>query len=405
MKIAHFDCPAGASGNMILGALIDAGLDVAWLESELRKLALPAWQLVRQRVVRQGISALHVDFDVQAASEAPRGLTQIQSLIASAGLSPRVRAHALAMFARLGGVEAAVHGVPVEQVHFHEIGAVDAILDVVGAALAFDALEFEKVNVSRINVGGGVVRAAHGVLPVPAPATVRLLEGSAATLYSSTDVGELLTPTGALVLTEFATSYGPAPALQLRRHGYGAGARDLDFPNVLRVLVGAAAEGPTTDTAVVFETNIDDMNPQIYPHVTERLFAVGALDVTTTALGMKKGRPGVLLSAIAPPERVEAVIDVLLAETTTLGVRMYDVRRAKLERRSYTVDTPYGAIGVKASYVGRRRRDVAPEAEDCRRAALAHRTPFRSVYDAARAAGLLNVPETVPPPADEGATS
>ena len=392
MKVAHFDCPSGASGNMILGALLDAGLEAAGLEAELRKLDLPAWTLEQERVRKGPIAALQVDFAVpdRPGGHTERSYGEIDALIATSDLAATPKARARAMFRRLAEAEAAVHGVPVAEVHFHEVGAVDSILDIVGVAVAVDLLGIGEAGVSRINVGGGTVRTQHGVLPVPAPATVRLLEGTGAEIYSTTEEAELLTPTGALVLTSLATAYGPSPAMRVVAHGYGAGHADLSTPNVLRATLGERDDrgGFESDHAAVVETNIDDMNPEFYAYVADRLWAAGALDVATTPISMKKGRPGTQLSVIVEPSNLDAVAEVLLTETTTLGVRTYDVRRLKLTRQQFVVGTHYGPIGVKAAYMHGRLRDVAPEAEDCRRAAEAHQVPLRTVYDAARAAGL-----------------
>ncbi len=408
MRIAHFDCPAGASGNMFLGACLDAGLDQDALEAGLRLLELPPWRLATRRVRRGTIAALHAEFELPDAEPSGghphRAYGEIDELIAAANIADGPKSRARAMFHRLAEVEGRVHDVATADVTFHEVGAVDSILDIVGAALAVELLELDEVTVSRINVGGGSVATQHGLLPVPAPATLRLLDGSGALTYSTTEQAELLTPTGALLLTSLASAYGPQPGMRIQAHGYGAGTLELDSPNILRVTIGDRTEELHGDQVVVVETNIDDMNPELYDYVAERLFESGALDVTTTPIGMKKGRPGTQLSAIVPSGAVDAIVHVLMRETTTLGVRCHDVRRLKLPRHEFSVDTRYGPVRVKVSYLDDVLRDVAPEAEDCRAAAAAHGAPYRSVYDAARSAGLAAAPRKPPMSSDrEGA--
>ncbi len=388
---------------MILGALLDAGLEAGALEHELRKLELPEWRLQTQRVKRGSLAALYADFVVQGLPGEARAYPAIDGLIAASDVCEPARTRARGMFRRLAEVEAAVHGVALEQAHFHELGAVDSVLDIVGAAVAMHLLGIESVRVSPLNVGGGTVSTQHGELPVPAPATLALLEGEGAHVYSTVDDTELLTPTGALILTSFAQSYGPLPAMRVRAHGYGAGRMELPFPNVLRVTLGDPAPADEADRVTVVETDIDDMNPELLAHAGDQLIAAGALDVTTTALGMKKGRTGTRITAIAPPERADAVVEALLRETTTLGVRMHEARRRKLPRREFTVTTEFGRITVKASYLNHRLRDVAPAADDCRQAALRYGQPVRTVYDAARAAGLEEAPTQLEPGSAGGA--
>jgi len=398
MTIARVDCPSGASGNMFLGALLDAGLDQAALEAELRTLDLPPWRLVRQAVRKGPIAATHMDFEIEAATE--HGTlshpASMEAVIAASGLAVPIKDRAQAMVRRLAVAEAAVHGVDPNDAHFHELGAVDAVLDIVGACVAVDLLDITAMSASAINTGTGTVNTSHGVLPVPAPATLQLLQGSPLEIYANDVDAELLTPTGALVLTAFTTHAGQAPAMRVTATGYGAGTADLAIPNVLRVTLGEAAGTLGTDVVTVIEANVDDMNPEHYPSVSERLFEAGALDVTLTPLVMKKGRPGTLIRVLAPPETTDAAVDLLLRETSTLGVRLHDARRVKVPRHVLRVDTPYGPIAVKASYLDGRLRDVAPEADDCARAAREHDAPLQTVYDAARAAAWEAAPPTQP---------
>lgn len=398
MTIARVDCPSGASGNMFLGALLDAGLDQAALEAELRTLDLPPWRLVRQAVRKGPIAATHMDFEIEAATE--HGTlshpASMEAVIAASGLRAPIKHRAQAMVRRLAVAEAAVHGVDPDHAHFHELGAVDAVLDIVGACVAVDLLDITAMSASAINTGTGTVNTSHGVLPVPAPATLQLLQGSPLEIYANDVDAELLTPTGALVLTEFTTQAGQAPSMRVTATGYGAGTADLAIPNVLRVTLGVAASTLGTDVVTVIEANVDDMNPEHYPSVSERLFEAGALDVTLTPLVMKKGRPGTLIRVLAPPDTTDTAVDLLLRETSTLGVRLHDARRVKVPRQSLRVDTPYGPIAVKASYLNGRLRDVAPEADDCARAAREHDVRLQTVYDAARAAAWEAAPPTPP---------
>ena len=398
MTTAYFDCLAGASGNMILGALLDAGLDKTRLLAELRKLDLPPWKLRDEPVQRGLIQARLVDFDIEDRGH-HHPYTDIDTRIAAADLKPQIRDEARQIFRNLAEAEAHVHGTPVNQVQFHEVGAADSVLDVVGAAVAFHLLGIHRVVVSPINTGSGWVETAHGRLPVPAPATTQLLAGSGAVAYGSDVKFELLTPTGAAVLTHVAHAHGPLPPMRVLQTGYGAGTARLAIPNVLRVTLGQPVQSNQADTATVIETNIDDMNPEAYEYVAHRLFAAGALDVWTAPIVMKGGRPATQLCALGANDTVAALIDLILAETTTLGVRTHQVQRTKLQRASYTVSTPYGDIRVKASYLHGTLRDAAPEAADCRRIAADRGVPWRDVYDAARSAGRAAAPPS-PDPAD-----
>ena len=398
MTTAYFDCLAGASGNMILGALLDAGLDKPRLLAELRKLDLPPWKLRDERVQRGLIQARLVDFDIEDRGH-HHPYTDVDARIAAADLKPQIRDEARQIFRNLAEAEAHVHGTPVNQVEFHEVGAADSVLDVVGAAVAFHLLGIDHVVVSPINTGSGWVETAHGRLPVPAPATTQLLAGSGAVAYGSDVKFELLTPTGAAVLTHAAHAHGPLPPMRVLQTGYGAGTARLAIPNVLRVTLGQPVQSNQADTATVIETNIDDMNPEAYEYVAARLFAAGALDVWTAPIVMKGGRPATQLCALGANDTVAALIDLILAETTTLGVRTHQVQRTKLQRAGYSVATPYGDIRVKASYLHGTLRDAAPEAADCRRIAADRGVPWRDVYDAARSAGRAAAPPS-PDPAD-----
>ena len=376
---------------MVLGALLDAGLDKARLMDELKKLNLPDWKLLDQHVQRGPLRARHVDFEIEDRDN-HHAYVEIDNRIASANLPDQIRDMAQALFKRLAEAEAHVHGVPIKDVEFHEVGASDSLLDLVGASVAFDLLAIDHVTVSPINVGGGSVMTAHGQLPVPAPATAQLLAHSSAVAYGSEVDFELLTPTGAVILTHVADAYGPLPTMRINHVGYGAGTADLTIPNMLCVTLGTSHEGHESDMATVIETNIDDMNPELYTYVSERLFAAGALDVWTAPIVMKKGRPGTQLAVLAKANSVRDLINLILTETTTLGVRVHEVHRTTLPRKSLTVETQYGRVRVKASYQHGSLRDVAPEATDCGRIASEYGVAWREVYDAARLAGLASAP-------------
>jgi pyridinium-3,5-bisthiocarboxylic acid mononucleotide nickel chelatase len=390
MKIAYFDCFSGASGDMLLGALLDAGLELGRLEAELHRLPLPDWSITAEKTKKKGIAATQVR--VHSGEHHPhRGLAEILRLIdhgREAGLAPAVAERASAIFRRLGEAEAKIHNVPVEQIHFHEVGAVDAIVDIVGASAGFALLGIEDFHASALNVGGGRVEAAHGVMPVPAPATAELVRG--APTYSSGIERELLTPTGAAILTTIVHHFGPLPPMRIAAIGYGSGTTDLPSQaNVLRMFVGEAVPqgGIASDeTITVIEASVDDLNPQVYAYFAERALGAGALDVSSAPLQMKKGRPGQLITVLAPPGRADSLVDLFFRETTTIGVRAWEARRRVLAREMVRVETPYGAVAVKVARLNGRVLNASPEFEDCRRLALERNVPLKQVQAAASAA-------------------
>ena len=389
MKIAYFDCFSGASGDMLLGALVDSGLELARLEAELRRLPLPDWSLSAEKTKKKGIAATHVR--VHTHEHHPhRGLSEILRIIEAgraAGLAPRAAERASAVFRRLGEAEAKIHDVPVESIHFHEVGAVDAIIDIVGACAGFELLGIEEFYSSPLNTGSGRVEAAHGVLPVPAPATAELILGAAT--YSSGIDRELLTPTGAAILTTLVRRFGPLPPMNIAAIGYGAGTADLpQQANVLRMFLGeSAATGLACDeTIAVIEASVDDLNPQVYAYFAERALAAGALDVSSAPQQMKKGRPGQLITVLAPTGLADSLADLFFRETTTIGVRSWEARRRVLAREIVRVDTPYGPIAVKVARSNGRILNAAPEFEDCRRIAIERGAPLKDVLAAAVAA-------------------
>jgi uncharacterized protein (TIGR00299 family) protein len=391
MKTLYFDCFAGASGDMILGALISAGVEPEAFKQQLSLLGVSGYTIDFETVDRSGISATYAR--VQTPPEhSHRHLSDILKIIYSSRLSDSVKDRAAKIFARLAEAEARVHNEPVEQVHFHEVGAVDAIIDVVGAAIGFELLGIERFVASPLHVGSGTVDMDHGRYPVPPPAVAELLKG--VPFYSTDIIGELVTPTGAAIITTVCAGYGPIPQLSLERAGYGAGTREYKkFPNALRVLIGeeeacltAKSTESTDERLWMIETNMDDISPQILGHVMDRAFELGALDCYFTSVQMKKNRPGVLLSVLCREEQRAPLSELLFSETTTLGIRAYEVERRALERRIVTVETQYGPIDVKVAQLNGHIIKEMPEYEQCRQAAREANVPLRIVEEAARVA-------------------
>jgi pyridinium-3,5-bisthiocarboxylic acid mononucleotide nickel chelatase len=380
VKTTYFDLISGASGDMILGALVDAGLPFAELRAALNLLGLPEFELTESRVMRGAFAATKIDVHTADTVHA-RGLAEIEQIIAAGRLPAGIQERALRVFRRMAKAEAGIHGVPVETVHFHELGAVDTIVDVTGALLALERLGVQRVISSPVPLGRGMARSAHGLMPLPAPATVALLRG--ARVVGVDHPVETVTPTAAALLAELAEDFGPIPPMQLTAVGYGAGTRTTPEPNVLRVLLGDVEDVRSgAETLVMLETNIDDMSPELHGYVMERLLAAGALDAYLTPVLMKKGRPGVVLSVLCRPVDASRLRSLLFAETTTLGIRTCEITRHCLPREVWTAHTPYGEIRVKvARWEGGEK--AAPEYEDCRRAAELHGVPLQQVYQAA----------------------
>jgi len=385
MKAVYFDCPSGASGDMILGALVDVGVSLDALRGELAKLGLPGWRLAAREVRRGAFRATKVDVEVEGGAHEHRHLADIVRILEASGLARPVVDGAVRIFRRLAEAEARAHGSSVDEVHFHEVGAVDAIVDVTGAVVALGLLGAETIHVSALPIGGGFVESAHGRMPIPGPGTAELLRN-----FPVVDTGvqmELVTPTGAAILTTLAAGAGRMPAMTVERVGYGAGSRDLPgTPNVLRVFVGEVAGSPATETVAQVETTIDDMSPQLYEPLMERLFEAGALEVFYTPIQMKKSRPGTMVKIICPEMRIEAVSEVIFRETTTIGFRYQPMGRIELARRTVTAKTPHGPIRMKVSVYNGEVVQVTPEYEDCRRAALKAGLPLKQVMREAAAA-------------------
>jgi pyridinium-3,5-bisthiocarboxylic acid mononucleotide nickel chelatase len=385
MKTLYFDCFAGASGDMILGAMVAAGVDPRALEDQLSLLGVRGYNIEIETVDRSGISATYVRVKTVHEHE-HRHLSDILKIIYDSRLTDTVKNRAAKIFSRLAEAEAHVHNVPGEQVHFHEVGALDAIIDVVGAAICFELLGIERFVCSPLHVGSGTINMSHGRFPVPPPAVAELLRN--APVYSTDIEGELVTPTGAAIITAVCSEFGALPHMTLESTGYGAGTREYEkFPNALRVLVGREeTESPGAELLCMVETNVDDLSPQVLGYVMERALELGALDCYFTPIQMKKNRPGVMLSVLCRKPERKKFTDLLFAETTTLGVRTYEVERRALDRDTVRVETQYGPIDVKVARMNGRVVKEMPEYEQCRQAALNANVPLRRVEQAARLA-------------------
>ncbi len=382
VKIAYFDCSAGASGDMILGAMVDAGLDPDALNRELARLRVGA-SVRFTPSNKNGLACTQAVVDMDSCSHpVHRHLSDIRQLIHASDLSAEIKERSVSVFTRLAQAEAKVHGTDVEAIHFHEVGAVDAIMDVVGAVAGLSLLGIEAVYCSALHVGSGSVRCHHGVLPVPAPAVLELVKG--VPVYSTGVKGELLTPTGAAVLTTLARQFGAMPPMLMASSGCGSGTSDFEIPNVLRIIIGDTASTCTdyeTDQVVVLETAIDDMNPQLYDHILQKALDMGALDIFLTPVHMKKNRPGVLVTLLCRPEECQRFSQFLMSETTSIGVRWRTESRIKARREIRTVPTSLGAVHVKTAWIQGRPIHETPEYEDCKAIALKQGLPLKVVMD------------------------
>jgi pyridinium-3,5-bisthiocarboxylic acid mononucleotide nickel chelatase len=390
-KIAYFDCFSGASGDMIIGSLLDAGLDLEVLKNGLAGLDFHGYRLTAEKVTRSSITA--TKFNVVPEEEEHehhhesthrhRGLTEILNIIDNGKIADSVKTKSSEIFRKLGTVEAGIHGVPLEEVHFHELGAVDTIVDIVGTVFALETLKIERIYSSPLAVGGGLVKTDHGVLPVPAPATLQILADAAAPVVnappSENPPGELLTPTGAVLITFLAAGF-KQPNMKVEKVGYGAGNKQFPtWPNVLRVWIGEENTGENDDGLVLLETNIDDMNPQIYGYLMEKLFAEKAADVWFTPIQMKKNRPAVMLSVLAPASLETKLTGIIMQETSTLGIRSRPVSRHMAHREIIEFDSSLGRAKAKIKRFGGDIIAVSPEYDDCRRLALEHNVPLHEI--------------------------
>jgi uncharacterized protein (TIGR00299 family) protein len=391
VKTLYFDCFSGAAGDMILGALIDAGLPVPDLKAALGTLGVDDWDISAEKVVKAGIAAtkfnVHDLSAEHAAAHRHFHVSAIKKRIAQSALSDGAKARAVALFDRLAAIEARIHNMAVDQVHFHELGTLDSLIDIVGCVFAFEWFGAGQIVVSPLNVGSGMVTTAHGRYPVPAPATLQLLAD--APVYAGETVAELLTPTGALVLTAYATEYGRLPAMRVERVGYGAGDRDFEStPNVLRVVVGDSAAAARQQRVIVMECEIDDMNPQIFGTLMDQLYGAGALDVFYAAVHMKKNRPGTLMTIVARPADRERLTALVFRETTTIGVRFTEMERECLARETVAVRTALGDVRFKVARSGEQVLNAQPEFEDLVRLAHEHSRPVKEVQALAAKAWL-----------------
>jgi uncharacterized protein (TIGR00299 family) protein len=384
MRIAYLDCASGISGDMTLGALVDAGAELATINAGVASLGLPGVNIVAADVKKHGFRAKQIAIEHDPESK-HRHLHHITDMIDQSQLTSPQRELAKRIFTLLGEAEAKVHGTTIRQVHFHEVGAIDSIADIVGAAIGFDLLGIERVVCSAIPTGGGFIEIAHGRVSVPAPATAELLKGIP---LAPCDVqAELTTPTGAAIVAALATSFGPVPPMTIEKIGYGAGTRDLESqPNLLRLLIGEAAAARPSEQVWVVETNLDDTTGELIGHACEKLLAAGALDVTTTPIQMKKGRPGTTISLLCAKNDIEKLETILFQETGTLGIRRWPVERHRLRREACTVETEFGPIAGIVAFLNESTPHFSPEYDACRRVSDERKLPLRQIYEAAERA-------------------
>jgi uncharacterized protein (TIGR00299 family) protein len=385
MRIAYIDCVAGASGDMLLGALLDLGLPLDQLQEKLSLLNLSGFNLQVEEVQKNHLRATHLKVKVTDHTT-ERKIPEINRIIQQSDLHEDVKGKALDIIQRLGATEARIHGTRIDEVHLHELGGIDTIIDIVGFILGLELLEIDEIIASPIPLGRGFIQSAHGKLPIPAPATLELLQGIP--VYSLEIESELVTPTGAVLLTSLASRFGGIPPLQLEKVGYGAGTRDLPIPNVIRIYLGTKDdEYPSqAERLILFETNIDDLNPEVYEHVMDRLFAEGALDVSLFPIHMKKNRPGIMLQVLSPPEIAYQLKNVVYLETSTLGIRQQVIERECLTRRFETVQTIYGPVQMKVADLGGGQIKYSPEYEDCKSLAQELEIPIQVIMKAAEVA-------------------
>ncbi len=385
MKILYFDCFSGISGDMVLGAMTDAGVDIEAVRNELKKLNLSGYKLRISNVKRKGIKGIKVDVVVDKKRHFHHtSYKDIKRLIERSKLSKRIKEDSLRIFKNIAEAEAKIHKTSVDNVHFHEVGAVDSIVDVVGAAICINLLSPDIILSSPINTGMGMVKTEHGILPVPAPATAEMLRGFPS--YSSDVEFELATPTGVGIITTIAKASNSMPNMKTSAIGYGAGSRDLlDSPNLLRIMIGEGYSPPEQDSIAVIESNIDDMNPQFYDHIMNRLFKGGALDVFLTPIIMKKNRPAIKITILSDNDNLNKLADILLSETTSFGLRIYRTERIKLEKEIKTVNTKYGKAKVKIGKRNSKIIKVVPEYEDCKRIAEEKGILIKDIYEKIKA--------------------
>jgi len=385
MKIAYFDCFSGISGDMTVGALLDAGLKIETLEKELKKLGLYGYQLEVNKVVKKGISA--TQFKVRIKEEGvERRFKDILTILEKSKLDEEIKKETKKIFFNIARAESKIHRKDLDKIHFHEIGGLDSIIDITSAVIGIKTLGIEEIYSSALPVGKGFVKCAHGVIPVPAPATLELLKNIPT--YSGGIESEMITPTGAGIIGTLAKSFRERPLMKIERTGYGAGEKEFTIPNLLRVSIGEkilkdehSKDGYVSDEAVLIETNIDDMNPEFYDYIMEKLFSQGALDVFLTPIQMKKNRPAHMFSIVVYEQNLKEILEVLFSESTTLGVRIREIKRLRLAQQNFIAETKYGKIRVKVGIFKGDIKNVAPEYEDCKKIAKQYKVPLKEVYE------------------------
>lgn len=381
MDIAYFDCFSGISGDMVLGALIDLGLEVQYLKGELQKLDLSGYKITVKRVEKNHIMGTAVDVSV-TKDKTHRHLNDILILIDKSQLDNKTKDISKKIFQILAEAESKVHNIPIDQVHFHEVGAVDSIIDIVGAVIGVQKLQMNHVFSSPLPLGTGFISCAHGIIPLPAPATVEILKDIP--VYSTNMKHEMVTPTGAAIITMLAKQFGNMPLMKIKKIGYGAGKTEMPHANLLRVFLGETMDEHEADVTTMIETNIDDTNPEVYGYLVQKLFDHGALDVFFTHIQMKKNRPGVKLSVISTLENVDKLVAIIFSETSTFGIRFYETKRMKLTVEKRRVKTKYGEITVKIGRYKNQIKTVSPEYEDCKNIADKYNIPLKDVYELAK---------------------
>ncbi len=382
MKIIYFDCFSGISGDMIIGALIDVGLDFSFLRKELEKLSLEGYRIESKRVVKNGITGIKFNvIENHKPSDKERNLNEINKIIDNSKLDNDIKNTIKKIFLKIATAEAKIHGKSVNQIHFHELGAIDTIIDVAGAVIGIKKLGIKKAYCSKLNVGTGFVDMSHGKFPVPAPATAEILKGFP--IYHNNVEAELVTPTGAAIITTLAEKFGEMPLMEIEKVGYGSGTYDLKQPNVLRVMLSniiEKKEDNPVNTIDVIEANIDNMSAELFPYSVDKLMENGALDVYLTNILMKKGRPAVKLTVLADPKDTEMLSKIIFDETTTLGLRISRSERKILDREIKVIKTKYGNVRMKISKLGNEIKNITPEYEDCVKIAKSNKLPLKKVY-------------------------
>ena len=381
MNVAYFDCFSGICGDMILGALIDLGLDCNYLKKELKKLGISGYKIDVKKVEKNHITGTDVCVTVKEKQH-HRSLTDINNLIDNSKLDSEIKEISKEIFLRLAEAESKVHNIEVDRVHFHEVGAIDSIIDIVGAVIGIKKLQIKNVFCSQLPLGKGFTSCSHGMIPIPSPATVEILKGIP--VYSANIKHEMVTPTGAAIITTLTKHFGDMPIMNIKKVGYGTGKIEMKHPNMLRVFLGELQNDYNSDVTTMIETNIDDTNPEIYGYLVEKLFDNGALDVFFTHIQMKKNRPGVKLSVISSMENVERLLDIIFTETSTFGVRFYETKRMKLCIEKRRVKTKYGDVTVKIGIRKNQIMTVSPEYEECKKIATENGIPLKDVYELAK---------------------